>query len=255
MADDLSYGIAAIRTREELDRTQELVVRSEKLSSIGTLTAGAAHEILNPTNIIGMHAQRMLRQHDELSREYKSAEVIYRNVERINHICDDLRRFSREEESQFAPFDPDETVQESINLVLHELRLASIRHNLQISGDNLRVLGDHNQIQQVFFNLIGNAKDAMPSGGDLFITTKEVIEDEKRWWECRVKDTGAGIPREILPRLFDPFFTTKPEDKGTGLGLSVTYGIIESHGGKIWAESDGENGSAFYVRLLVDEGP
>jgi PAS domain S-box-containing protein len=153
------------RAEEELKRTQEMVIRSEKLSSIGTLTAGAAHEILNPANIIGMHAQRLLRSSEEESREYKTAEVICRNVDRIQSICDDLRRFSRDEKPRFAPFDPDKVVQDSINLVLHELRLVSVRHFLELGGGDLRVIGDHNQIQQVFFNLIGNARDAMPSGG------------------------------------------------------------------------------------------
>jgi two-component system NtrC family sensor kinase len=105
----------------------------------------------------------------------------------------------------------------------------------------------------VFFNLIGNAKDAMPSGGDLTITTSEVMEEEKRWWECRVRDTGTGISEDVLSKLFDPFFTTKTEDKGTGLGLSVSYGIIERHDGKIWVESDGKNGSTFFVRLPAED--
>ena len=241
------------RAEEELRHTQEMVIRSEKLSSIGTLTAGAAHEILNPTNIIGMHAQRLLRRSEKASGEYKSAEVIYRNVERISHICDDLRRFSRDEKPQFDPFHPDKIVQDSINLLLHELRMASVRYSLELGGEDIRVVGDQNQIQQVLFNLIGNARDAMPMGGDLTIVTAKVADQNKKWWECRVNDTGTGISEDVLPKLFDPFFTTKPEDQGTGLGLSVSYGIIESHGGKIWAESDGKNGSTFYVRLPVEE--
>ena len=110
-------------------------------------------------------------------------------------------------------------------------------------------MGDPNQLQQALFNLIGNAKDAMPAGGDITIITSEVEEDGKWWWECRVKDTGMGIPEDVIPKLFDPFFTTKPEDKGTGLGLSVTYGIIENHGGKIWAESEPDIGATFVIRL------
>ncbi len=241
------------RAEEELKRTQEMVIRSEKLSSIGTLTAGAAHEILNPANTIGLHVQLMLKKYDEESREYKAAEVIYQGVKRINKICDDLRRFSRDEKPKFSPFDPNKVVQDTINLLLHELHLASVRHSLEPEGEDIRVVGDNNQIQQVFFNLIGNAKDAMPSGGDLAVVTAEVADQDKKWWECRVSDTGTGISEDVLPKLFDPFFTTKPEDEGTGLGLSVSFGIIESHGGKIWAESDGKKGSTFFVRLPVDE--
>jgi two-component system NtrC family sensor kinase len=147
MTDDLAYGIAAIRTQEMLTRAQKMVIRSEKLSSIGTLTAGAAHEILNPTNIIGMHAQKMLRQFEEGSSEFKTAGIIDRNVDRITRIFDDLRRFSRDEKLEFAPFDPDKVVQDSLELLLHELRLASIRHELQSGKGQSNVIGDHNQIQ------------------------------------------------------------------------------------------------------------
>ncbi len=240
------------KAAEALERSEELIVRAEKLSSLGTLTAGAAHEILNPANIIGMHAQRLMRQNKEGSREYKSADVIYRNVGRINQICDDLRRFSRNEATLFKLFDPNKTVQESLNLLLHELRLASVRHDFQVKVEVSQIMGDPNQLQQALFNLIGNAKDAMPAGGDISIVTSEVEEEGQRWWECRVKDTGTGIPEDVMPKLFDPFFTTKPEDKGTGLGLSVTYGIIENHGGKIWAESEPDMGATFVIRLPLN---
>ncbi len=238
-----------------LQRVQEMIVRSEKLSSIGTLTAGAAHEILNPANIIGMHAQLLLRQSEEGSSEYKAAEVIYRNVERINLICDNLCRFSRDEAPEFGPFEPNKIVKDSLNLVLHELRLLNIHHELILSNGPAKVIGDSHQIQQVLFNLIGDAKDAMPSGGNLTITTSEVVEEDERWWECWVKDTGIGIPKEILPKLFDPFFTTKPEDKETGLGLSVSFGVVESHSGKIWVESDEGQGATFVIRLPLEEEP
>jgi signal transduction histidine kinase len=92
-------------------------------------------------------------------------------------------------------------------------------------------MGDHNLIQHIFINLIGNAKEAMPSGGDLTIETKEIKEENNRCWESRVKDSGPGIPEENLSKLFDPFFTTKPPGEGTGLGLSVAFGVIETHGG------------------------
>jgi len=240
------------KAKEALDRSEEMIVRAGKLSSLGTLTAGAAHEILNPANIIGMHAQRLMRQNKEGTREFKSADVIYRNVGRINRICDDLRRFSRDEATVFKLFDPNKTVQDSLDLLLHELRLASIRHEFQVDVKVSQIMGDPHQLQQALFNLIGNAKDAMLSGGDLSIVTSEVEEDGKRWWECRVKDTGTGIPGDVMPKLFDPFFTTKPEDKGTGLGLSVTYGIIENHGGKIWAESEPDMGATFVIRLPLN---
>lgn len=237
------------KSKEVLNRSNEMVARAEKLSSLGTLIAGAAHEILNPTNIIGLHAQRILRRSEKESREYVSAEVIYSSVKRISQICDDLRRFSRYEKSTFKFFNPAKTIQDSLNLLLHELRMSNIHYGLDIDDENIEISGDPNQIQQVLFNLIGNAKDAMPSGGNLRIAAMEVMESDRKWWECRISDTGHGIPEDILPRLFDPFFTTKPADKGTGLGLSVSYGIIENHGGRIWAESELGQGATFIVHL------
>ncbi|MBT3351619.1 MAG: transporter substrate-binding domain-containing protein [Nitrospinaceae bacterium] len=243
------YVHERIKSREAIEHSKEMIARAGKLSSLGTLTAGAAHEILNPANIVGMHAQRLMRTNEEGSREYKSAKVIYDSVGRINQICDDLRRFSRNEPTAFKPFNPNKITRNSLNLLLHELRLESIRVELNVDNEDQQISGDPNQIQQVLFNLIGNAKDAMPNGGNLIITTLETSKENKKWWECRVMDTGSGIPEDIMPNLFDPFFTTKPEDKGTGLGLSVTYGIIENHGGAIWAESKTGSGSTFIIQL------
>ena len=240
-------------TIEQLQRGQAMLVRAEKLSTIGTLTAGAAHEILNPANIIGLHAQRLMWENAEGSSPHQSAQVILRNVERISRICEDLRRFSRDEAAKRDPFDPDDTLRQCIRPLESELRLASIEVSDKLAGKAPIILGDKNQILQVFFNLLRNAKDAMPQGGTLTVASREAAGDGARWWETRVSDTGTGIPPDTLPRIFDPFFTTKTEDKGTGLGLSVSYGIIESHGGRIWAENNPERGATFFVWLPIKE--
>ena len=238
----------------KLQQSQAMLIRAEKLSSIGTLTAGAAHEILNPANIIGLHAQRLMWENEEGTSPHQSAQVILRNVERISRICDDLRRFSRDEPAKEEPFDPDDALRQCIRPLEPELRLASIEVIYRLAGEASLVLGEKSQIQQVFFNLLRNAMDAMPEGGTLTVASREAAEDEREWWETRVSDTGTGIPPEHLSRIFDPFFTTKPEDKGTGLGLSVSYGIVESHGGRIWAENNSSGGGAtFIVRLPVKE--
>ncbi|MBI3024997.1 MAG: hypothetical protein HYY66_04845, partial [Candidatus Tectomicrobia bacterium] len=237
----------------KLKHSQAMLIRAEKLSSIGTLTAGAAHEILNPANIIGLHAQRLMWENAEGSSPHQSAQVILRNVERISRICEDLRRFSREEAAKREPFSPDDALRQCLRPLEPELRLAGIEVTYRLAKEAPSLLGDKGQIQQVFFNLLRNAMDAMPQGGALTVASREVAAEGARWWETRVSDTGGGIAPEVMPRIFDPFFTTKPEDKGTGLGLSVSYGIVESHGGKIWAENNPGGGAAFIVRLPIKE--
>ncbi|MBI2131494.1 MAG: GAF domain-containing protein [Candidatus Tectomicrobia bacterium] len=237
----------------ELRRSQQMVIRAEKLSALGTLAAGAAHEVLNPANIIGLYAQRILNRSAEGSDERKEGEVIWRNVERISQICDSLRRFSRNEPPKSAPFRPEEAIGECLQLLGHKLRLASINVERKGGLEAAEVQGDRNQMVQVFLNLITNAVDAMPGGGTLSIASDSLTEVGGRWWEVRFSDTGQGILEEVLPRIFDPFFTTKPEEKGTGLGLAVTHGIIDAHGGKIWAESPPGQGATFVVRLPLPE--
>ena len=261
----VQYASIAIRNAEshsrlestyrELERSQKLLIRSEKLSSIGTLAAGAAHEILNPTNVISLYAQRLREENEKGSPLGQAAEVICRNVSRIVKICDDLRRFSRDEKPQFRPFDPDETLRTSHRLLERQIALASISLDERMSGTPACVMGDKHQMEQVFFNLIKNAIEAMPEGGTLTVASRKLDEGEGGW-ECRIADTGVGIPREAMDKIFDPFFTTKPEDKGTGLGLAVSHGIVEGHGGQLWAESAPGRGTTFFVLLpLAEKAP
>ncbi|MBI3025909.1 MAG: GAF domain-containing protein, partial [Candidatus Tectomicrobia bacterium] len=234
---------------QELRRTQQLMIRTEKLSSLGVLAAGAAHEILNPANIIGIRAQRLAKWSAEGSREQQAADMILRNVRRITRICDDLRRFSRDEPPALQQFNPNETLRESLRLLDHKLRQGSIHEDLDLADGGETLWGDRHQIQQLFMNLFANALDVLPAGGRLGVSSRRIQLDGSDWWEARVADTGPGIPGDILTRIFDPFFTTKTEDKGTGLGLSVSLGIVENHGGKIWAENGPGGGAAFVVQL------
>lgn len=237
---------------KELEESQRMIVRAEKLSSLGVLTAGAAHEILNPANIIGLHGQRMMWEYEEESPEYEMATVIMRNVERITRICDDLRRFSRDEKPQQESFNFHTTILECVRPLESEMRLSEIEVNLDLPEEEQIVMGDKSQLMQVLMNLISNAVDAMPDGGNLSITSEIAIDEDLECWEIRVADTGCGIPEDALSKIFDPFFTTKPEDKGTGLGLSVSFGIVEDHGGKLWAESVTGEGTTFILRLPVE---
>ncbi|MBT5947706.1 MAG: GAF domain-containing protein [Nitrospinaceae bacterium] len=236
-------------TLDELRRSQEMNIRAEKLSSLGVLAAGAAHEILNPASVILMRAEMIGEDAEEESFESKSANIIVRNVRRIRNICDDLRRFSRDEVPSMEPFDPDEALRFSLELIRHELAPAGIKLDMEVNDVPFVVMGDSSQIQQVFLNLISNARDAMPDGGVLSICSTRSDHAGKDFRELQISDTAMGIPKDVLPQIFDPFFTTKPADKGTGLGLSVLHGIVKSHEGEVSVESQPGEGSTFTVRL------
>lgn len=236
-------------TLEELRQSQKMIIRAEKLSSLGVLSAGAAHEILNPASVILMRAEMIGEDSEKDSFENKSAEIIIRNVRRIRSICDDLRRFSRDEVPSMEPFDPDEALRFSLELLKHELAPVGIELDLKVNEIPFIALGDSSQIQQVFVNLISNARDAMPDGGTMSIHSGRCDCAGKSFWELQISDTGVGIPEDVLPQIFDPFFTTKPADEGTGLGLSVLHGIVKSHEGEVSVESEPGKGSTFTVRL------
>ena len=238
---------------EELKKSQQMIIRAEKLSALGTLAAGAAHEVLNPANVIGLYAQRMVNRGAEGSDDRNEGEIIWKNVQRISQICDSLRRFSRNEPPKVAPFRPDGAVEECLQLLGHKLRQGNVQVKREQGGGQAVVMGDHNQMVQVFVNLITNAVDAMPGGGALTISSKMLGGDNNRCWEARFSDTGEGIPAELLEKIFDPFFTTKPEEKGTGLGLAVTHGIVGAHSGNIWAESPPGAGATFIIQLPVSQ--
>ncbi|MBI2176818.1 MAG: HAMP domain-containing protein, partial [Candidatus Tectomicrobia bacterium] len=152
---------------KENHRKQELVFRSEKLATLGVLMAGAAHEILNPANIVGLHAQRLIRDHPEGSPEQKSGEVMWASVQRITDICGGLRRYSRDDAPRAERLSPTRVADGCLQLLAHKLRLASIRVTRLFEDGEAQVLGDRNRFMQVFLNLISNAADAMPGGGTL----------------------------------------------------------------------------------------
>lgn len=242
-------------TLEKLRKSQEMIVRAEKLSSLGTLAAGAAHEILNPAGVIQLRAEIIAEESPEGELVNQSADVIVQSVNRIKRICDDLRRFSRNEVSTKELFNPCNALMSSLDLIKHRLSPANIELDISLGNFQPIVVGDTNQIQQVFLNLVSNAIDAMPNGGKISISSSEVENNGEQYWELRVADTGVGISGTDLTQIFDPFFTTKSPDEGTGLGLSVLHGIVENHGGEVFVESEEGNGAEFIVRLPMAKNP
>jgi len=239
---------------KDLKDTQDQLIRTEKLASLGKLAATIAHEINNPLaavlNYIRLMIKLVAREHftagklNDISRYLATMES---ETARCGEIVKNLLAFSRQSRMTMANHNVGEIIDKTVALISHELELKQIRvvKNLQ---DNLPpVFCDFRQIQQVMLNLLSNSSEAMTKGGTLTISANG-REDEK-FLEICVSDTGCGIPENLLDNIFEPFFTTKEEGKGVGLGLSVVYGIIARHNGSIEVKSEPGKGTSFRVLL------
>jgi len=236
------------RTRE-LREMQGYLIQSEKLASLGKMAAGVAHEINNPLTSILINAHLMLEKGDLKNEYQENLTLIAEETSRCAQIVKGLLEFARQTPSRMTWADINELIDRTTQLLEKQ---AAVR-NINIVKDLNRSLPflelDKNKIQQVFWNLMLNACEAMPSGGVLTIRSR--LGSDGRDVEIVFADTGVGIPQENIHKLFDPFFTTK--SSGTGLGLAVTYGIIHRHGGTIDVKSEVGQGAIFTVTIPLEK--
>jgi len=257
-------GALAMRFRrmtEELSAREKALkdanmrlMESEKMSALGQLGAGIAHEVKNPLTSIRGYAQmgqRKLPGDHPMSEYFKTIE---KETERSLEILKNLLRFARQETAEMSVIDLNAVVSDTVKLVTHQLMMKDVKVESRLCERPLHVTGNANQLEQVLLNLCINAGDAMEGKGEGTITvfTDIVGEGTAR---IRVVDTGSGIPPEVVSRIFDPFFTTKPVGKGTGLGLSVSYGIVKEHKGEIAVESRVGQGTTFTIRIPLAQAP
>ena len=227
------------------ERMEEQMTQTEKLTSLGLLAAGVAHEVNTPLAVISNYIQMLAKQMPNDDPRHAIIEKIVKQTFRASEIVNNLLNFSRTGAAELADIDVNRVVEETLSLVAHPLKTSQI-HIVKQLGESLPpVRGSANKLQQVFLNLFLNARDAMPAGGMLEVRTAA----HNGSVEVEVADTGAGIPREDIHRIFDPFFTTKTNGRGTGLGLSVSYGIIKEHAGKIDVRSTPGKGTSFHVEF------
>ncbi len=238
----------------ERKKEEEQLIRAEKMASVGLLTAGVSHEVLNPLNIIILRLHTMISDPATPLDITKHLRVLERHSNRIAKIARDLLSFARQRTPERRLISLNDLVKRTLVMVEEVFRSQKIAVDLRFAEELPSIYADQDQLQQVVLNLLTNAKDAMPEGGRLVIGTEVVQEDENQFVRLRVEDTGEGIAPEHMEKLFDPFFTTKSEGKGTGLGLAICQGIVETHGGAIWAEVVPEGGVAFVVQLAVERG-
>jgi two-component system NtrC family sensor kinase len=227
------------------------VQQTEKMVAVGLLAAGVAHEVNTPLTGISSYTQLLRSQMDPKDARIQWLDKIEKQTFRGAKIVSNLLNFARAGGSEDASLDVSKVVADALSLVEHQLDKARVRVVKELASDLPAVLGSENKIQQVLFNLILNARDAMPSGG--WLTLKTFLDG--RDVVVEVSDTGEGIPEADLPRIFDPFFTTKDVGQGTGLGLAVSYGIVQEHGGTIRAASSRGQGTRFEVRLPIERRP
>ncbi len=236
-----------VTDRAELERR---LIQADKLSSIGLLAAGVAHEVNTPLAVISTYAQMLAKQVAEDDQKSRILEKIARQTFRASEIVNSLLNFSRTSTSELVEVQLNRVIQETLSLLEHQLKKAGIEVRTKLDTSLEPVKGNPGKLQQVFLNLILNARDAMEPRGVLEVITRTAVSSNgEKGVVVEVIDTGHGIAPEHLSRIYDPFFTTKSAKKGTGLGLSVTYGIIQEHGAAIEAVSRPGEGTCFHLEF------
>ncbi len=248
---------------EDLRKSQEQLIQSGKLAALGQLSAGIAHEIRNPLTSIKILIHSLINKLDDDEAKKKDILVIENEIERMNQIIKRFLDFARPAEPTFSSTNVNRVLEDTLPLVSHELKEGHVRLHRNFSSALPEVLADREQLRQVFLNLILNAVQAMPEGGNLTITTgfkveslklkvksnSEKLSTKAHFIEISFIDTGCGISSERVNNIFDPFFTTREE--GVGLGLSITHRIIDNHRGSIKVESREGAGTTFTVIIPV----
>jgi C4-dicarboxylate-specific signal transduction histidine kinase len=243
------------RREQELRDKQEQLVQAGKLATLGELTTGVAHELNNPLNNIGLFVGNIIdRIHMgelETERALEDLEKAMGQVQKATEIISHLRTFGRAAPVTFEPVDVDEVIERALSLMQEQLRLRAIEVELELCPEVLMVLGNPIQLEQVFINLLTNARDALEDVTDEPKRIRVASTLERDRIEIVFADNGPGIPPALAQRVFDPFFTTKEVGTGTGLGLSITYSIVKEHGGEISISQSAGGGATFCIELPV----
>ena len=261
VTDEKGHIIGTLSSGEDITQrkqTEEELIRSEKLVCIGQLAASVAHEVNNPLAGVLVYIKLLLKKYTEKKLQTDVTEKqllkMEKELQRTSRIIRNLLDFSRQSEPNIRAVEINNVVEAALQLVGHQISLENIKLKKELDEQLPLVLADFDKIQQVLINIIMNAIQAMPDGGNLEITTSvakgiKIGESDKNTVRIDISDTGVGISKENLSKLFTPFFTTKEKGKGVGLGLPVVHGIIEQHKGKIEVNSEPDVGTTFTIYL------
>ncbi len=236
---------------EDRKRMEKIVFQSEKLSAMGQLAAGVAHEINNPLGVILGFAQGVAKRispNDPLELPLRSIE---REALRCKELVQNLLTFSRTNKGDKEFISINKTIEDSLPLILAQAKVKNVQFVKEFESELPNLLANPNQVQQILINLANNAMDAMPDGGTLTFRTREAVIEGGKAIEIQTQDTGSGIAKDIQSKIFEPFFTTKEVGKGTGLGLSLVFEIVQKHHGHIELISDVGKGCLFKIYLPI----
>jgi PAS domain S-box-containing protein len=249
--------VVLLRDISDVHRLEQQVVRAEKFLALGTLSAAIAHEIKNPLGALDLNvdllADELCSDQPDPGRQADLLAVLKEEIRRLNSIVKHYLSFAHPAEVESAPVDLGRVIRDVLKLVRPELERRAIRWSCSWPDGGPAVSGDRDRLQQLFLNLVLNAMEAMPGGGELRVAAeagRDVGQTGARL-VVSVADTGPGIPQELLSRIFDPYFTTRTE--GLGLGLAVVHRIVEDHGGSVVVDSRLDLGTTFTVALPLLE--
>ncbi|MCH7923727.1 MAG: PAS domain S-box protein [Nitrospinae bacterium] len=246
------YYCGIIRDVTERKRMEQELLRAEKLASLGVLSAGAAHEINNPLNVIAIQLHLFLKNKALGPPDRQACRTMLEEVERVHEIVEGLDTFARQMKAEREPV----AIQEELSRVLQRMAENIQQPRIEVVEDFLPtspvVMGDPSLLHQALGSILDNAVKAMPGRGSLTLQVREVARDGEPWVNILITDTGVGIRPEHLPKVFDPFFTTRKVGEGKGLGLSIALGIVEDHGGTISVESTEGLGTTFTIELPLE---
>lgn len=244
---------------QQLKASHERLLHQDKMTSLGKLASSVVHEINNPLagilNLV-MLSQRILKEDEikaselELFRRYLG--LMETETRRIERIVSNLLIFARQSKVEFVRFDVNELIEQTLLLNSNLLKLNKIRVIEELEHNLPLIKGSGDQIKQVIMNLFSNAVESMNGVARKYLTIKTFSKEKGKSVGIEIKDTGVGIPREMMSKIFEPFYTTKKKGTGVGLGLSVVYGIIQEHGGQIYVDSSEGKGTQFSITLFEE---
>ena len=236
-----------LRMKDELAKTQTQLIQAEKMSSIGKLAAGVAHQLNNPLGGITLYTKLVMEEYDLEEGAREDLHRVIKDAERCRDIIRELLEFSRQTRNLKRPLNINNKISRTLFLLENQAIFQNIAVEKDLQSSLPLVLADSQQLNHMLMNIILNAVQAMKEKGKLTVKSYLATEGEKVCIE--ISDTGPGIPEDILPQIFEPFFTTKEEGKGTGLGLSLAYSIVQNHSGNINVKSNPDEGTTFIIDL------
>ncbi|HEY8370009.1 MAG TPA: GAF domain-containing protein, partial [Thermodesulfobacteriota bacterium] len=262
LTDDAGRPVGAVHAVRDVTaerRLQEQLLQSEKLASVGQLVSGVAHELNNPLAAIMGYCELILRRVADDAELAQDVNQVRLQTERASRIVHNLLAFARKRTPEVRPVSLNEVVEAALELQAYDLKVSRIEVETALEAGLPPVMADFHQMEDVVVNVLVNAKQAIAAEkpeGRIRVETRAIRTPQGVVGvRLLIRDNGPGIPREHLHRVFDPFFTTKPVGVGTGLGLSICFGVVQSHGGRIWAESQPGAGTTIVVELPTADQP